>query len=269
MKKIVLSTVLLCSVIAAYSQLYVRLDVGYGLPVNGEQIGTETNEKYDFNVGAYTGKTGGVYGSFGSGLSFHVAAGATINGVLGYDVELGYLLGKKYSLKSSSFDGTYTETNETELSSRSFQIAPSLTFTAGTGNIHPYTRIGPVIGINTIRNEEKQFDDYNNLKEVREYELTGGVSIGLKGVLGVSFNAGKKISIFGEASFVSMSYTPKEGELTGYTVNGDDALDSVPKENRKVKFKKEVDYTDTNSNVQEKYSLGSLGLQIGVKYLLK
>ncbi|MFN8333773.1 MAG: hypothetical protein U0U09_01520 [Cyclobacteriaceae bacterium] len=269
MKKIVLSVVLFCSAIAAYSQLYVRLDVGYGLPINGDQIGTETNQKYDFNVGTYTGKTTGVYGSFGSGMSFHVAAGATINGVLGYDVELGYLLGKKYSVNSSSFDGTYTETNKAEMSSRSFQIAPALTFTAGTGNIHPYTRIGPVIGINKIRNEETQFDDYNSLKEVREYEYTGGISAGLKGVVGISFRAGEKINIFGEVSFVSMSYAPKERELTSYTINGDDALDSVPKADRKIEFKKEVKYSDNNSSVQQKYSMGSLGLQIGVKYMLK
>lgn len=269
MKKIILSLALLCSALSAFSQLYIRLDAGYGLPINGEHIGTQTNVKYDINNGGYTGKVEGVYGSFGSGMSFHLAAGATINGVLGYDVEVGYLLGKKYSTKSSLFDGTYTEKNETEMFSRSFQIAPSLSFTAGTGNIQPYTRIGPVIGINKLKNEDTQSDDYNNLKEVREFEYTGGISVGLKGVVGVSFKAGDKINVFGEVSFVSMSYTPKERELTSYTVNGDDALDSVPKENRKVDFKKEVDYGDSNSSVQNKFSMGSMGIQVGIKYMLK
>lgn len=130
--------------------------------------------------------------------------------------------------------------------------------------------MGPVIGITKLKAEESNFDTYSGIDESLEYEYTGGINLGFKGVLGVTFNADKKFQFFGEASFISMSAAPKEQELTAFTSDGEDVLDTVPKEQRTVEFKDKIDSNDTgNVALRQKFSMGSIGFQVGVKYLLK
>lgn len=270
MKKLVCLAALVLSTASAFAQLYVRGNIGYNLPGGSQVIGTNYDQYYVGQTGVNESTTERVYGSFGSGLSFHVGVGASINGMLGYDVEVGYVVGKKYSEKQTYADNFGVDRYHTETWAGSIQIAPSLTFTAGTGNIQPYTRVGPVLGFTKMKREYSESDSYNDVEFKYEYELTGGVSIGFKGVLGVNFNAGKKIQFFSEISFVSMSTAPKEIEITALTVNGEDALNSIPKEERKTKLKDKIDSDDqSNVDLREKYSMGSIGLQVGVKYVLK
>lgn len=233
-------------------------------------MGTDYKQDYDNQTGVSETSTEAVYGSFGSGLTFNVGFGASLNGALGYDVELGYLIGKKYSSGQRYEDDFYLETYDSEVGSSSFQIAPSITFTAGTGSIQPYTRIGPVIGFTKLKYEDSEYDSYNDYREVMEYEYTGGMSVGFKGVLGVNFNADQKVQFFAEVNFLSMSYAPKDGKITAYSVNGEDALDSIPSEDRKIEFKDEITSDDDgNVALRRKYPMGSIGLQVGIKYVLK
>jgi hypothetical protein len=269
MKKILCVAMLLTSISTAFAQLYVRGNIGYNLPANGQAMGSDSRQVYNSQTGVTKRSDEVVNGSYGSGLSFHAGVGASINGTLGYDVELGYLVGKKYSTQYYYSTGSYVDQSENETSSSSFQIAPSLTFTAGAGSFQPYTRVGPVIAISKLKSEESASNTYTGINETQEYEYTGGVSLGFKGVLGVLLNTDKKLQFFGELSFVSMSYAPKERELTAYTVNGDDALSSVPKEQRTIDLKDKITQDDTNSELREKYSLGSLGVQVGARFMLK
>lgn len=257
---------LVCLISPAFSQFYIRGNVGYNLPANSQQIGSE--DTYSYNGTAEVDKTKGIYGSFGSGVSAHLAVGGTISGNLGYDVEFGYLLGKKYTGKSTYEYFGDVDRDKTTMYSRSFQFAPSLSFTAGTGSIQPYTRIGPVLAITKLTGENNSFDTYNNSTETMEIELTGGLSVGFKGALGVTFNADKNLQFFAEASFISLSYAPKEREITKATYNGTDVLESIPEEFRKVKLKDNVDRNQDSQELKDKYSMGSIGLQVGVKFSL-
>lgn len=268
MKKLLCIAVLLTSTVSAFAQLHLRANVGYNLPINSQVIGIQEKAVYDGN--GYSGSVESIYGSYGSGLSFHAGVGGTLNGSLGYDVEVGYLLGKKNTIKNTYEEtGFYEESEKYESSSRSFQLAPSLTFTAGTGSVQPYTRMGPVIAFTKLKMEGTEYDSYMDMTEVSEYEFTGGISLGFKGVLGVTFNADKNVQFFGEISFVSMSYAPKEGEITGYTVDGEDVLDNIPSDQRKIKFKDKVSYDDDgNVSLRDTYSMGSLGIQVGIRFSL-
>lgn len=270
MKKLLCLAVLMLSTASVFAQFYVRANIGYNLPANSQSLGSNSREVYNFDNGAYELSEEAVKGSFGSGMSFNLGVGASISGALGYDVELSYLIGKEYSTESYFFNGSTTFESERKMSSSSFQIAPSLTFTGGTGSIQPYTRVGPVLSFTKLKSEESEFNDYSGIDRSSEYEYTGGINVGFKGVLGVAFNTDNNIQFFGEVNFISMSATPKERELTAYTVNGDDALDSIPKDQRTVKFKDKITSDDDgNVALQEKFSLGSFGIQVGVKYLLK
>lgn len=267
MKKILCIAVLLISVESAYAQLYVRGNIGYNLPANTQIIGSDYKDVLNEVTDEWETKDKGVYGSYGSGLSFQFGVGASFGGSLGYDVEVGYLVGKQYS---SSYYYSYpgvTDNEKTKTSSNSFQISPSLTFTAGTGNVQPYTRMGPVIAFSNLKIEETEFSTYSNQLTVEKIEYTGGMNLGFKGVLGVNFNATKNLQFFSEVSYVGLTYAPKQGETTGYTINGQDSMDSLNPEDKKWKFKDSVDYNNAD-RLREKYTMSSIGIQVGVKFLL-
>jgi hypothetical protein len=268
MKKILYTAALLLTASSTFAQLHIRGSIGYNLPINSQLIGTESTVRSDPDQG-FVAKAEGIYGSYGSGLSFQGAVGGSISDILGYDVEIGFLVGKKYTVRSSS-ESINDEYEESKSYSRSFQFAPAVVLTSGSGTIQPYTRVGPVLGFTTLRDERSEYDSYFDEEVVTEYKYTGGISIGFKGVVGANFNTDKNLQFFAELSFISMSYAPKEGELTKYTVDGEDALSSIDKEDRKIKFKKEISSNDDgNVDIQQKYSMGSIGLQVGVKYVLK
>lgn len=257
---------------SAFSQLHIRANIGYNLPLGSQVIGVNSEGSYDQS--GYDGSNENVYGSYGSGLSFHAAVGGTILGSFGFDIEAGYLMGKKHTAKYYYYDGevNYTTTRETENHSRSFQFSPSVTMAAGSGNIQPYVRMGPVLALTKLNytSSEVEVNDGIVMFETEEKgTIKGDLSIGLKGVVGVIFNGTKKIQFFSELSFVSMSYSPKEGEITSYTVDGEDALDTLEPEDRNTKYEDKVNYDDQGVALKEKFAMGSFGIQAGVRFMLK
>jgi hypothetical protein len=272
MKKI-LTLILLTGIgINAFSQLHIRANIGYNLPMNSQVIGVNTEGTY--SQSGYDGSQENVYGSYGSGFSFHAAVGGSINGAFGFDIEAGYLLGKEYSSKYFFYDGevNYTTTRVSESHSRSLQFSPSFTMTAGSENIQPYVRMGPVLTFTKLNytSSEVEEDDGTVMFETEEKgTIKGDVSIGLKGVVGVIFNGTKKIQFFSELNFVSMSFSPKEGEITSYTVDGEDALDTLEPEDRNKKYEDTVDYNDEGVELKKKLSMGSFGIQAGVRFMLR
>lgn len=130
MKRLLLIAFLMTGISAAYAQLYVRASVGYNLPMGAQQLDTE--EIYTSNdQGQYTTTFKGVYGSYGSGVSGRVGFGGELSGILGFDVELGYLSGKQYTSESKSVYSGYESLNKNEYKSSAIQFTPSLTFTGG------------------------------------------------------------------------------------------------------------------------------------------
>lgn len=269
MKKIMCIIAFFLSAEMTFAQLYLRANIGYNLPVNSQSLESNYRRVYDDQTGQYVTSEEAVDGSFGSGMSINLGVGAAIKGSLGYDVELSYLMGKEYSSEYYYSSGTYIEQTKSTMSSNSFQIAPTLTFVAGTGSIQPYTRMGPVIGITKLKSEVTNTDTYSGVDESYEYEYTGGVNLGFKGVLGVTFNGDRKLQFFGEASFISMAAAPKDGKITSFTVDGEDALDTLPKEQKSFELKDEVTNDEPYTQLRQKFSMGSIGIQVGVKYMLK
>ncbi|MBX2966971.1 MAG: hypothetical protein KF845_12570 [Cyclobacteriaceae bacterium] len=276
MKKLLSVAAFMLMLQPVFAQFYVRSSIGYNLPANSQLIGESSSLPYESSTTSYKG----VYGSYGSGFSIQAAVGGSISGTLGYDIELGYLLGRKYTLEE--FYEGYTDPDDylatVDQSSQSFQVAPSLTFIAGIGKVQPYTRIGPVLALTSMRSEiMKKYNSYDYqtgqeipYHEAEEFKFNTGFSFGFKGVVGVNYELSEMLYIFSEISFISLSYSPKERELVSYTVNGEDALDTVDPEYRKIEYKKEYEahYYD-NQPIREKKSMGSIGLHVGVKYVLK
>lgn len=281
MKKIVCIAVLMLSTGSVFAQLYLRGNIGYNLPANSQLIGV--SEAYHAAEDSRTFK--GVYGSFGSGFSIHAAVGGSISGTLGYDVEIGYLLGKRYTVDTlyEATNDIFNELTSYEQYTRSFQITPSLTFTSGTGSIQPYARIGPVLSLTYMRGETTHdYTDYYEagtfdvVHEVYEHKLDATLSLGFKGTAGVSYELNDKLQLFSEITFISLSYSPKKEkiELVEYTFEmfgTEHDREDIPadQKSREIEYKKEVHENEPNVKLQEKFSMGNFGFQVGVKYLLK
>jgi hypothetical protein len=269
MKKILLSVLSLLLVTSSFSQIYVRVSAGYNLPAASEQLGVSEHSTYD-PVDGYKNSAKGVYGSFGSGFVAHLAFGGAIKGgILGYDVDFGYLKGKAYDITEVDQSGSYVSENTASFNATSIQISPALTFTTGTGSFQPFARFGPTIAISKLMREETYYQSYYNSTTIWEYEYTGGLNIGLKGVVGCSYQLSDKMQVYVEADFVSLAYAPKKRTITRYEQNGVDGLGQIDPKLVEVEFEKEDSNTGEYGvpEVRPTFPMSSLGFQGGIKFI--
>lgn len=269
MKKLSLSLLSLLLVTSSFAQVYLRLSVGYNLPAASEQIGVSEDSRYNITDG-YSTTLKGVYGSFGSGIAAHLAFGGAIkSGMLGYDIDFGFVKGKKYTISDTYDNSSTISYNDQSYESTSIQISPALTFTTGTGNFQPFARLGPTIGISSITRSEHSYETYYNYHNYREYEFKGGINVGLKGVLGCSYQLNDNMQLYVEADFVSLAYAPKKRTITRYEQNGVDNLPQMDPKIVEVEFEKEQTTTTeyANAEVRPTFPMSSIGFQGGLKFI--
>ncbi|RAW00506.1 hypothetical protein [Pseudochryseolinea flava] len=269
MKKNLLALLLCLAALPAFSQLYIRANVGYNLPLSGESMGSEY--KYDYQNND-NGRYKGVYGSYGTGLSADLAFGGMFgNGLFGYDLGFSYLVGKEYSVeKNESIDPYGTSLRETTRQARSIQFSPALTFIGGTGKFQPVARFGPVFSQTKI--DEEYNDSYaNSYTFLEKSEYSGGLGIGLRGSVGVTYGLSESVKLFTELNFLAMSYAPKEREITTYEVNGENRIEDIPKEDRTIELDEEGESQGEGGEppLKRPFAMNSWGLQVGVLFFLK
>jgi hypothetical protein len=263
MKRIVVSALLLLLMNVAFAQMYVRVNLGYNVPMNSGLLNIDTD--YNGSNGQYT--LTGVYGSYGSGFSAHAAFGGGFgSGILGYDIEAGYLMGKKYEVIDHAVSGNSFSDWTYIRQAKSIQFAPSLTFTAGTGSFHPFARLGPVIGITSIK-DRTEWDTNNSPHYVQEYKYSGGIAFGFKGVVGVAYTLNDLMDLYAEIDFISMSYSATKRKLEEYSEDGEDRMEDVPEDRREEDLEKEYEVggEEYSPPVREPLPMGSIGIQLGLK----
>jgi hypothetical protein len=268
MKRITLSLLSLLLVTSSFAQFYVRVSAGYNLPAASQQIGEDRVSVYNANTGQYEVTLKGIYGTLGSGVAAHVAFGGQLkNGILGYDVDFGYVKGKGYETRNRNESGSYYDEASTSYNSNSIQISPSLTFTTGTGNFQPFARLGPTFAISSVTTETIDFNSYYVFTDVLEYEYTGGVNVGLKGVVGCSYQLNEKLKMYLEADFVSVAYAPKKRTMTRNEQNGVDNLPTTDPKYVTIEYEKEQTSTDYyNLQVRPTFPMSSIGFELGVQF---
>jgi hypothetical protein len=262
MKRTLLSICLALMACPIFAQVYIRANVGYNLPMSSELLGT--NDHYDGS----TETRKGVYGSFGSGFSGNVAFGGSLgNGMLGYDLEVGYLTSKKYKSSDSYAFQDYEGKTEFTSKAQSIQFTPSLSFTAGTGKFQPFARMGPVLAITTLK-QDQDGSGTDQTSYHYTYKYTGGLSLGFKGALGVNYSLNDNLQLFTEMNFISMSYSARKREITEYTEDGEDRLDDIDEDDRTIDIEKEVEGEGEGGfpPTRDSVSMGSVGLQFGVRF---
>ena len=261
--------------------VYLKFNIGYNLSMGSQVLGYNSNETYiyDGSESESFGSEEAVYGSLGKGFNLDAAIGYKFNKHVGMEFALSYLIGGK--IQSSSF---YKEEYYGDISERSsdyttsanmFRINPSLIIEAGSEGINPYAKFGFIIGMGKITNESirSRYNGSITNTEVRTSKYNGGVSFGANAAVGAYYPINDKISLFGELTFVSMSYSPKKGEITSYTENGRDILSDLSTSEKETDFVKEYSYDSNDRNDESKPSeeliyklpFGSFGFNFGVK----
>lgn len=244
--------------VSAQSSFYIKLGGGYSFPLSSHDLGTSSEETLLRTINPETGayvpaiirKDSEVRGSYGTGLNISGAVGYNFTDVVGVEMIANYINGKEHKISSLTQDllddgNTVTTTNKafSNMTSAStvMLISPSFRLTVPGDLFRPYLSAGPLLGFVTIKNEYYTRSDYDNVWEETMHEkFSGGLSIGMRGTLGVDIRLSDVLALFSEVAFNSISYYPKEKEITQYVVNGENKLPAMSEQDRRTVYVKSI-----------------------------
>lgn len=265
-----------------------KFSVGYGFPWLSQQIGINSSSTYtttlDPNTGSeiprVTNTSKSIKGSYGAGLNLTGAFGYKLAENIGLELGISYSTGKEFTTVSeytdTRLDVLKSFTSESETSkSRAILFTPMLKFVTHKRNFTPYFLIGPVLGkINFHRAMGRTTEDEGVVTtEFRNTKFKGGISVGLRGAVGVTVVLNRKLSLFSEITFTGMNYYPKESEITRYMVNGEDRLSLLTTNVRKTIYVDKVENDSDNAtddlhtpaeSVRFPVAMSSLSANVGV-----
>ncbi len=275
MRKIYLTTVFMTFAAgwlmnAAMAQCFGGLSFGYGIPKGTMNINGFSNSTV-VDANTYTDKQ--IYLSLGKGFNFGLTGGHMCNKNFGGQLDVNFLAGGKTTAKDSSPSGTEKYT----LQANMLRIIPAAIVKAGFTGLDPYARFGAVISMGRVKYTGEQ--NYSSYVTEDIWNYKSGVALGFMGALGAEYPISDKLDVFGEINTINQTYSPKKGELTKSTYNGEDQLGSMTTSQKEVKFENEVTYDyeggqqpppdEPTKVLKTKYPLGSVGFLFGVHYNLK
>ena len=200
----------------------------------------------------------------GKGINFCGTIGYMFNKNVGLEMGISYLLGMKTK-------STYESPDEEMIMSfagRMVRINPALVVACGFEKVDPYAKFGVIVGIGLIISEATY--NYGSDEVYTKIVFNGGVALGLNAATGLKFQVNDKISLFTEASLISMAYSPTKGKVKKATLNGTDKLSSFNTSQKEYKFVKTIDYEDEQLDseptkmLKQKYPFGSIGINFGI-----
>jgi hypothetical protein len=275
---IILSFVLLSRL--APAQIYFRAGVGYALPAATESIGEMQTRRDDFDGNNYTNtnKTKNVSASYGSGINFTAGGGFMFSEFLGVDLNVNYLIGKKFETGDSYkyySNGSLQGTDETIITTNSKAIFITPSFVISTGGTRaPYGRFGIVLGSPSVDQEESSYYDLDGTStSLRKWEYRGGISTGFQGAVGMNWTLAANLKLYTEVNFTSMTFYPKERNLTKSSDNGvPNDLGQIEAYYKEIEFVKSIDntaqsdFTKPRKELRQGIPFSSLSLQVGIVY---
>lgn len=259
-------------VLSSFSQLYsqqfyLKAFGGYGIGTSPDVITTTVTQLPLFSSVSSTTYHTKTY-SFGEGLDASIAAGYKILTNLNVEMEIGYHRSTEVNYESSFSSPPSEDKYENKLTARTFNFIPSVVLHTEISSIKPYLKIGPVIsiaGIDYTRNIMSKIGSTANSTHFL-YEYRGGITFGVSSSAGIQYSLGRGISIMFEINNKNMTYSPKEGEITEYTVNGVNRLEELKANTKKFSFKEsltEDDQQNSGDRIKEEYPFSSLSFLLG------
>lgn len=252
----------------AKSQVYINVGLGYGAPALRELVAVEYNS--DQNSDTYKG----IYSSLGQGFQPHVVVGYKLNPNIGVEIGYGYLLGSKITADiNDASNPNFVETGTQEMQARMQRITIGTRVAYTEGHIHPYLRMGIVLGMGTKVISETNTTSTGpafNSSYHRIEEFSGGLSVGFSGGLGLTYHVSESLGIFAEAGMTAQNYSPDHGVITKYDLDGQDQLGSMNTRQKHTDYVTE--YTDngnSNNDVPDQdlrfhLPMSSFGIAVGI-----
>lgn len=250
------------SCLAHAQSFYLKFGGGYSFPSASTLIGSSSNGIYlketdpenGFYLPAYIRSGDAVTGSYNSGVTASATFGYQTSSNMGFEVNLGYVFGKKYKAyteHTDMIDEAVINTSKSVITtySRNAYVAPAFVLTAGERNLRPYLSAGVVLAMAQVEVRSNSRSDYDgdNGTSGRTEKYSGGLSFGLRGGAGLELKLNEKLGLFSELSLISMSYYPRERETTRYEEDGENLLATMNEYTRKTKYTKSTQ-SDTRSD---------------------
>ncbi len=247
--------VLLCLTLGAqvgFSQGFsVGANAGYSLGAGTQVLGASST------TSGTTTSLEGVYGSLGEGFRFGVSGGYMFDENIGAELGLSYLAGKTFEITTSSGGVTAV----TKLTGSGFTAAPSIVLSATMKAVRPYARLGVVIGILRAKQEIAIQQAGQSVEYV--LEESGGLALGYAAALGIVVPTGGVVDLFAEAGLHSVTYSPRQAEVTKLTVNGSDQLSTLPQ--RVVEYEENVTSGSQNNELAVRRPFSAIGIVVGAR----
>ena len=244
---------------------YVRGGLGCAVSTSANIIMDYTYQPGTGNIENTVAKKGG----YGTGLPIVVAGGYTLNKYLGLEFGIDYFFG--FSYKSVSDLQSFT--TEYKRHGQMLSLVPAVVIMfPQTGKIQPYARLGLKLGIlNTVTTNYSRPQSGSTQSLVWESKDYGGVAVGVQAAVGAEYTMNKRMSFFGEVQLDGISYAPKHGKYTEYTLDGTDKLPIMTVQQKQWNYMKELDPsktipdTQTDEKPMVNHKFGNAALVVGVK----
>lgn len=223
----------------------IGVNVGYGLGAGTRTLGVNSTSTTFENV----------KGSFGQGLNLGINLNYMFTEHVGADLGFGYLMGREFEFTSNNGGSSGTESEKVKGSM--LRILPGVRVTAGENlSISPYGRFGLVIGV-AGKLKEKDSWSGSGSSGTREFELSGGTSLGWFGAFGLAFKISDKMKFMTELTLINQTYGPEKLENTS---NSDGSQLDHP-----VTFEDNVSFNSDNISLKPYLPFGSIGLNLGLQ----
>ncbi len=251
-----------------YSQkLTASFSMGYG-------SGLAKND-FDFNRTRTTNVDDreSVKYSLGKGLQLNGSMGYILNENMEAELGISYLMGgKTESVQTDLRDPASITTDTHTISAKALSFAPGLVFKSkAAGSLQPYAKLGIVLSLPSITDEYHSQDTGGPDVWHEVWKYKGGMATGFTSAVGATYKMGS-FDLFGELYVTSLSYAPKEGEMTESSFNGTNLLPNRDVIDKQVQFvdsynrQTNIPNTSPNPVLKTYYPLSNWGLKVGVKF---
>lgn len=189
--------------------------------------------------------------------------------------EFGYELSGAYLKPISIFENT--ENMNRTMRGDFFQASAKFIINIPFNKFDVFTKIGLNLASGKLTYIQTMNQDIPN-EIILAYKYNKNISLGFNASFGFNFPISKRFSIFTELAFISQSFSPRKGEMTKFTQDGNDVsswVNNFPYRYQ-IDFGSEYEWNlfgpDNGSQPQKlyrrSYAIGGYGLTIGAKYVL-
>ncbi len=254
---------------------YLKVSTGYQFAINGN-IG--------FNYTMVDNGSGSIKYTYdrtqikwASGLQGGLAFGYRLNKTIGLELGVNYLRGATSTIFNKQEIVNYGNSLvENSYTTRMAFISPTFLVHYPFEKLSPYAKFGLVFGLGnyTIIQTDVSTINANNKSIYRENKVSGGLAFGYQAGIGLEYQVSKQLSFFGECNLQSVRYEPSQAEVVKYTIDGNDAINSLSARARKTIYEDKyvVDSSQPISNDAPNQSLSvglpfdNIGISVGLLF---